>query len=143
MQELNVALGGTLIAEVHEQEGRSDHRAPAVDDQDMRFSIRQDVIVEPGGTLAGIFGAGTVRVNSLHRQALGKLGEGLVVEARAPDGTIEAVRVAGAPGFAIGVQWHPEYWVASDTPSARLFAAFGKAVRARMAARDRLPAAAE
>ena len=135
MQELNVALGGTLIAEVHEHVGRSDHRAPPGEDQDARYSIRQDVLVEPGGTLAGILGANRVRVNSLHRQAIGRLADRLVVEARAPDGTIEAVRVTGAPGFAIGVQWHPEYWVASDAPSARLFAAFGEAVRLRMAAR--------
>jgi putative glutamine amidotransferase len=141
MQELNVALGGTLIAEVHEAEGRHDHRAPVSEDQDVRFSIRQDVAIEPSGALANILGAGPVRVNSLHRQAIGRLGERLVVEARAPDGTIEAVRVVGGPGFAIGVQWHPEYWVASDKPSAKLFAAFGDAVRARMAARARLAAA--
>jgi putative glutamine amidotransferase len=142
-QELNVALGGTLIPEVHEQTGRSDHRAPVSEDQDVRFSIRQDVVVEPGTTLAGILGAGPVRVNSLHRQAIGKLGDRLTVEARAPDGTIEAVRVVGAPGFAIGVQWHPEYWVASDKPSAKLFAAFGEAVRGRMATRPPQLAAAE
>jgi putative glutamine amidotransferase len=137
MQELNVARGGTLLWEVHEQEGRQDHRAPSGEDQDVRFSIRQDVAVEPGSVLAGILGEGPVRVNSLHRQAVGKLGEKLVVEARAPDGTIEAVRVTGVPGFAIGVQWHPEYWVASDKPSARLFAAFGDAVRARMVERSK------
>ena len=83
----------------------------------------------------GILGAGTVRVNSLHRQGIGRLADGLAVEATAPDGTIEAVRVIDAPGFAIGVQWHPEYWVESDEPSAKLFAAFGEAIRARMAAR--------
>jgi putative glutamine amidotransferase len=135
MQELNVALGGTLITEVQEHPGRSDHRAPPGENQDARFAIRQDVLLEPGGQLAGILGATELRVNSLHRQAIGRLAAGLTVEARAPDGTIEAVRVTGAPGFAIGVQWHPEYWVASDAPSAKLFAAFGDAVRARMRAR--------
>ena len=54
MQELNVALGGTLIPEVQEIEGRNDHRAPVSDDQDVRFAIRQDVIIVPGGALAGI-----------------------------------------------------------------------------------------
>ena len=82
------------------------------------------------GALAGILDAPAIRVNSLHRQAVGRLAEGLVVEATAPDGTIEAVRVAGARGFAIGVQWHPEYWVESDATSARLFKAFGEAVQA-------------
>ena len=107
MQELNVALGGTLISEMHELAGRDDHRAPVSDKQDERFAIRQDLHVAPGGELAKILPAGTVRVNSLHRQGIGRLADGLAVEATAPDGTIEAVRVIGAPGFAIGVQWHP------------------------------------
>jgi len=136
MQELNVVLGGTLISELHEHEGRHDHRAPVSDNQEERFSIRQDVDIAADGSLAKIVGPGPVRVNSLHRQGIGKLAPGLAIEAVAPDGTIEAVRVVGAPGFAIGVQWHPEYWVESDQPSARLFAAFGEAARARMAARQ-------
>jgi putative glutamine amidotransferase len=59
----------------------------------------------------------------------------------APDGTIEAVSVADAPGFAVGVQWHPEFWVASDAPSARLFRAFGEAMRERMSRGSGLAAA--
>jgi putative glutamine amidotransferase len=135
MQELNVAHGGTLVPEVQEVEGRHDHRAPVHDDRDQRFAIRQDVEVRPGGILAQILGAGTVRVNSLHRQAIGQLGDQLTVEATAPDGTIEAVSVTGAVSFALGVQWHPEYWVASDEPSRKLFAAFGDAIRGRLTAR--------
>jgi putative glutamine amidotransferase len=140
MQELNVAHGGTLIAEVQELAGRSDHRAPVHEDHDVRFAIRQDVEVKPGGVLAGILGAGTIRVNSLHRQAIGKLGDGLDVEATAPDGTIEAVSVRGARAFALGVQWHPEYWVMTDEPSRKLFAAFGAALRARLNAQPRAAA---
>ena len=143
MQELNVALGGTLIPEVHQLEGRHDHRAPVADDQDVRFAIRQDVVVEPGGALAGILETGTVQVNSLHRQAIGRLADRLAIEATAPDGTVEAVRVRDAPGFAVGVQWHPEYWVESDQASSRLFAAFARALRARMAARGPVGIAAE
>ena len=79
-----------------------------------------------------MLGAGTLRVNSLHRQGVADLAPNLAVEATAPDGTIEAVRAMGVPGFAVGVQWHPEYWVDSDGPSARLFAAFGDAVRENM-----------
>jgi putative glutamine amidotransferase len=135
LQELNVAAGGTLVPEVQEIPGRHDHRAPISDDQSERFAIRQDVDVQPGGVLADILGAGTIRVNSLHRQAIGAIGRNLNVEAVAPDGTIEAVSVRGAKAFALGVQWHPEYWVTTDTPSRALFAAFGEAVRARMAAR--------
>ena len=135
MQELNVALGGTLIAEVQEEPGRSDHRAPASDDADVRFAIRHEVAIVPGGMLAGIMESETIRVNSLHRQAIGQLAEGLVVEATAPDGTIEAISVRGAAGFALGVEWHPEYWVATDPPSAKLFATFGAAVRRYRAAK--------
>jgi putative glutamine amidotransferase len=128
-----VSLGGTLVSEVQELPGKMDHRAPVSDDQSVRFAIRQQVTVLPGGLLARILGAGPVQVNSLHRQALGRLGDGLVAEATAPDGTVEAVRVRDARSFALGVQWHPEYWVRTDLPSQKLFAAFGEAVRARMA----------
>ncbi|MBB5752517.1 gamma-glutamyl-gamma-aminobutyrate hydrolase family protein [Prosthecomicrobium pneumaticum] len=132
-QELNVALGGSLEPEVHLVEGRIDHRAPASASQDERFAIRQDVVVVEGGCLGRIVAADRIRVNSLHRQAVARLADGLVVEATAEDGTIEAVSVAGSPGFAVAVQWHPEYWVTSDAPSHRLFAAFGAAMRERAA----------
>jgi len=141
MQELNVALGGSLVAEVHEIEGRSDHRAPDDDDLDVRYAIRQDIHVKPGSVLAGILGAETVAVNSLHRQAVDRLAEDLGIEATATDGTIEAVRVRNAASFALGVQWHPEYWVRTDAPSQRLFTAFGDAMRERMVRRAALTAA--
>jgi putative glutamine amidotransferase len=143
MQELNVALGGSLFSEVQELEGRSDHRAPKSDVRDERFAIRQEVFMTPGGMLSRIFGADKVQVNSLHRQAIDRLGDGLTVEAVASDGTIEAVRVADAPAFALGVQWHPEYWVDRDDPSKKLFAAFGEAIRQRLARRESALAAAE
>jgi len=143
MQELNVAAGGSLVAEVQEIPGRNDHRAPVSDDQNVRFAIRQEVDVQRGGILEKILGAGIHQVNSLHRQAVGRLGENLTVEAVAPDGTVEAVSVRNAPAFALGVQWHPEYWVTSDAPSRALFVAFGDAVRKRMASRIGLSSAAE
>lgn len=142
-QELNVASGGTLLSEVHEMPGRSDHRAPQSTNQAERFAIRQDVDVAADGQLAKIVGAGTLKVNSLHRQAVGRIGNNLTVEALAPDGTIEAVSVKNAKAFALGVQWHPEYWVTTDAPSRALFAAFGDAVRKRMAARSGMSSAAE
>jgi putative glutamine amidotransferase len=143
MQELNVAAGGSLVPEVQELPGKHDHRAPVSDDQSVRFAIRQEIEVKPGGLLAKILGTGIHQVNSLHRQAVGRLGENLAVEAVAADGTVEAVSVRNAPAFALGVQWHPEYWVTSDAPSRALFAAFGDAVRRRMAARTGLSSAAE
>lgn len=129
IQELNVALGGTLVAEVHEREGAHDHRAPESDHNDERFVIRQRVIVEKGTCLAAITGAGPLAVNSLHRQAIDRLAPGLTAEALAEDGTVEAVSVSGARAFALGVQWHPEYWAHKDAPSAAIFRAFGDAVR--------------
>jgi putative glutamine amidotransferase len=90
----------------------------------------------PGGALARLAGgARTLEVNSLHGQGIDRLGQGLVVEATAPDGVIEGVRVAAAPAFAVGVQWHPEWRVLDDPFSRSLFAAFGDACRARAAAR--------
>ncbi len=136
-QELNVALGGSLHTEIQTFEGRMDHRAPDVADWDERFAIRHPVHVVAEGCIGRILGADTVEVNSLHRQGLARLSDRLQIEATAPDGTIEAVSVRDAKAFAVGVQWHPEYWVRSDAPSAKLFAAFGEAIRARAAARGK------
>lgn len=131
MQELNVALGGTLHPEIHALPGRIDHRAPETEDEAGRFALRHRVTLERRGYLASLLGESQIDVNSLHRQGVARLADRLAVEARAPDGTIEAVWVIGAKNFALGVQWHPEYWVASDPPSRKLFAAFGEAARRR------------
>ena len=73
-------------------------------------------------------------VNSVHRQAVDRLGPRLQVEAVAEDGTVEAVSVRDSRAFAVGVQWHPEYWVKSDDNSLRIFRAFGDAARAHAVA---------
>ena len=143
IQELNVALGGTLATEIQEREGALDHRAPVSDNQDERFAIRQSVSIKPGTCLAGVFGAGEIMVNSVHRQGVDRLGDRLEIEAVANDGTVEAVSVKGARAFAVGVQWHPEYWAATDSNSATIFKAFGEAVRAHAMARVGARTAAE
>ena len=125
MQELNVALGGTLFQEVHEVPGRMDHRAV---EGDQRFALKHEVSLT--GELARITGVQKIQVNSLHGQAIDQLAPGLVVEALAPDGTIEAVRVAGAKSFALAVQWHPEWEVTHFPDRLRLFQAFGAACSA-------------
>lgn len=135
IQEMNVALGGTLATEIQEREGVWDHRAPVSDNQDERFAIRQPVQIKEGSCLANVFDAGEIMINSVHRQAVEKLGERLQVEAVAPDGTVEAISVIGSRAFAVGVQWHPEYWAKSDDASARIFRAFGDAVREHAASR--------
>jgi putative glutamine amidotransferase len=143
IQEMNVALGGTLGTEIQERPGSLDHRAPASDNQDERFAIHQTVSIKPGSCLAGVFGAGDIKVNSVHRQAVDRLGPKLQVEAVAEDGTVEAVSVKDSRAFAVGVQWHPEYWVKSDSASQKVFKAFGDAVRAHAAARLGARTAAE
>ena len=143
IQELNVALGGTLATEIQEREGSLDHRAPASDNQDERFAIRQNVSIKAGSCLAGVFGAGDIMVNSVHRQGIDRLGARLQVEAVAEDGTVEAVSVRISRAFAVGVQWHPEYWVNSDRNSARIFRAFGDAARAHAVAKTGARTAAE
>ncbi len=85
--------------------------------------------LEPGGLLAGIAGASTWRVNSLHGQGVAKLAPGVAVEARAEDGTIEAFRVPDAPGFNMAIQWHPEWRFWQDRLSTGIFTAFGAAAR--------------
>ncbi|WP_086995302.1 gamma-glutamyl-gamma-aminobutyrate hydrolase family protein [Rhizobium sullae] len=129
IQELNVALGGSLASEIHEQEGIWDHRKPADVDRDGMYAIRQSVFVKEGSCIARIIGPGEIQVNSLHRQAIARTAPRLQVEAIAEDGTIEAVSVIDAKAFAVGVQWHPEYWAETDKPSNQIFAAFGDAAR--------------
>ena len=129
IQELNVALGGTLETEIHETQGNLDHRRPEHDNPDVRFGIRQQIAVERDSCLFSILEDDEARVNSLHRQAIGRLAPGLTVEARTADGVIEAVSVDGAKAFAVGVQWHPEYWAQSDPASYKLLRAFGDAAR--------------
>ncbi|MBO6508384.1 MAG: gamma-glutamyl-gamma-aminobutyrate hydrolase family protein [Roseibium sp.] len=129
MQELNVALGGTLLTEIQALAGRNDHRAPTSEKQDERFRIAHPVEISAGGSLEAALGSEPFEVNSLHRQAVGDLGNGLVIEAQAEDGTIEAISVKDSPGFVLATQWHPEWWVMTDGPSKKLFAAFGQAIR--------------
>ncbi len=136
MQELNVALDGTLDQRIQDLPGRIDHSTPTEQPfGPVRTAKAHAVRLAPGGALAAIVGREELAVNSLHNQGVARLAPGLVVEATAPDGTIEAVRVAGAAGFALGVQWHPEYDFETDSASRAIFLAFAKAVRRHAAAR--------
>jgi len=131
LQELNVALGGTLHPQLHEVPGRLDHRAPKLETVDERYAHRaHGVALTEGGMLERLAGTRALTVNSLHQQGIARIAPALVVEAVAPDGQVEAACVPAA-AFVVGVQWHPEYRFAEDPFSARLFAAFGAACRAR------------
>jgi putative glutamine amidotransferase len=126
IQELNVALGGSLIQRVHILEARLDHRG-GPGPHETRYGPKHPIAV--CGSLERLLGAACIEVNSLHGQAIDRLGAGLVVEARAPDGTIEAVALPDAPGWVLGVQWHPEWAYASNPHSVAIFTAFGDACR--------------
>lgn len=134
-QELNVAMGGSLETELQRGEGRLDHRAPKSDDTDVRYAPRHPIAITKGGILESMLGKSETMVNTIHRQGIKRLGQGLAVEAVAPDGIIEAVSVKGAKAFAFGTQWHPEYKAAQNPDSVKLFRAFGDAVRAHSRAR--------
>jgi putative glutamine amidotransferase len=128
-QELNVALGGTLYQQVHEQPGRGDHRASREVSLDEQYGPAHDVAVAAGGLLARITRERQFPVNSLHAQAIDRIAPLLHADATAPDGTIEAVSMPAAKGFVLGVQWHPEWRWAENPVSRAIFAAFGDAVR--------------
>ncbi|MEE8515012.1 MAG: gamma-glutamyl-gamma-aminobutyrate hydrolase family protein [Alphaproteobacteria bacterium] len=141
MQELNVALGGSLHQQIHDLDGKMDHRCPPDAPAAVRFQDAHKVSFAEGGVLAGIaqaaIGTDQATVNSLHGQGIDRLAVGLVIEARAPDGIVEAVRVKDAPAFAIGIQWHPEWQATEDKLSAAIFRAFGDAARDRAQAQGR------
>ena len=143
-QELNVALGGSLHQRLQDIPGRIDHSTPSQPCARIRQSKAHPLRIVAGSWLHRIAGSTEIAVNSLHNQGIDTLAPGLIAEGIAPDGTIEAVRVIATTtgpvtGFAIGVQWHPEYDFETDAVSRRIFAEFRDAVTAytsHMAAAD-------
>lgn len=129
-QEFNVAMGGSLYPEIRDLPGRDNHRMPPDGTLEEKFALRHDVKLTPAGPFARLFGSQVVRTNTLHGQGIKVLGPRLVIDGTAPDGTPEAIYVAGGTGFALGVQWHPEYRAFEDPVSKPLFEAFGDAARA-------------
>ena len=117
-QELNVAMGGSLYPEIRDLPGRDNHRMPPDGTLEEKFALRHDVTVSVDGPFAGIFGATVVRTNTLHGQGIKTPGNRIIIDGTAPDGTPEAIYVKDAKGFALGVQWHPDY-KAKDDPVSR------------------------
>lgn len=136
-QEVNVALGGSLHQKVHDVPGYDDHRENPDEPLGVQYAPSHRVDLAEGGLLARIAGAREARVNSLHGQGLRTLGRGLVVEATAPDGLVEAVRLDDRgmfeePGpFLLAVQWHPEWRVGENPFYLGIFQAFAAACRER------------
>jgi putative glutamine amidotransferase len=135
LQEMNVAFGGSLHPEIRDLPGRINHRMPRLEtgeihpDPKVIFADRHDVKLLSGGAFEKLLGCDTIRVNSLHGQGILEPGERVVVEGVAEDGTIEAIRIADAASFALGVQWHAEYDPQRNPINRTLFEAFGKALR--------------
>ncbi len=139
-QEMSVAFGSSLHPEIRDLPGRMNHRMPRLEngephpDPEVVFADRHEVSLAPGGAFARLLGCETIRVNSLHGQGIDVPGKRVVVEGVAEDGTIEAIRIADASGFALGVQWHAEYDPQSNPINRALFEAFGAALRERQRA---------
>lgn len=129
-QEVNVALGGTLYAEIRDLPGRMNHRMPPDGTLEEKFALRHSVRFSDGGVFHRLMGAQEVMTNTLHGQGIKSPGGRIVIDGHAPDGTPEALYVDGAPGFTLSVQWHPEWRAGQDPVSRPLFEAFGAAVRA-------------
>ena len=129
-QELNVVYGGTLHQKVQDVPGKMDHRDDKSQPLELQYAPVHEVRLTPGGVLEELMKTDVLQVNSLHSQGVDRLGDGLVVEATAPDGIIEAFRVENAPAFALAIQWHPEWRVMGNPQSVALFEAFGNACRA-------------
>jgi putative glutamine amidotransferase len=134
LQEMNVAFGGSLHPEIREIPGRINHRMPRLENGEIHpdpkvvFADRHDVHLTQNGAFARLLGRETITVNSLHGQGIDTPGPRVVIEGIAEDGTIEAIRIADAPGFALGVQWHAEYDPQLNPINRALFLAFGEAV---------------
>lgn len=134
-QEMNVAFGGSLHPEIRDLPGRMNHRMPRLangevhPDPQVVFADRHEVRLVAEGSFARLLGCQTIRVNSLHGQGILEPGGRIVVEGVAEDGTIEAIRIAGARSFALGVQWHAEYDPQRNPINRALFEAFGGALR--------------
>lgn len=138
IQEVNVALGGSLHQHLKDVPGRFDHRRPRDKPFAEQIVPRHAITLRPGGLLHGLAGgAGEVQINSLHGQGVDRLGDGLVVEATAPDGTVEAVTHGHAPGWLLAVQWHAEVQPGAYPLHEAIFRAFGAACVTFMKGRNR------
>lgn len=131
-QEINVALGGTLRRDTSASAQLLHHHAPDGVPFDAMFDHRHKVDLVEGGLLASAYHAPSLDVNSVHYQGIGELADGLTVEARAPDGLVEAysARPNGAPLLA--VQWHPEWATDGNEQSQTYFHLLGRALRGEL-----------
>ncbi len=129
MQEMNVALGGTLRNDLYGNGSLRDHcDRPQDGPPEMRYAPSHFVDLVKGGRLSDHIGLTRVQVNSLHEQAVGTLASVLRAEAIAEDGVVEAF-CAPDRSFFYGVQWHAEFSALSDRVSQTLFAMFAQSMK--------------
>jgi putative glutamine amidotransferase len=139
LQEINVAMGGSLHYRINEILGKNDHRMPRGDhatEEDI-FELRHSVNLTPENLFHKMVAKDKIFVNSLHGQGVDRLGEGLVVQAISEDNVIEGISIKDHPNFATAVQWHTEFHPErkEHTLSRKLYEAFGKAAKQRMQSR--------
>lgn len=134
-QEINVALGGSLLQTVHAQPGKLDHRGPENTSVDEAYRPVHEVEFAADSQFAKWSGGTRQQVNSLHGQGIDRLAKGLRAVGHAGDGLVEAVEIEGARHFAFAVQWHPEWRVAENRFYSAIFKAFGEACQQRFASR--------
>ena len=131
-QEINVALGGTLRRDTSASDDLIRHHAPDDVSFDVMFDHRHAVDLTDGGILASAYAKSALDVNSVHYQGIGKLADGLNVEARAPDGLVEAYSARPNGALLLAVQWHPEWGTENDPDSQTYFHLLGKALRGNL-----------
>lgn len=131
LQEVNVALGGTLYQKVHETPDFHDHREDHAAPLEVQYGPAHSIRLTANGLLEKIASTSEVMINSLHGQGIRVLGRGLRVEATAPDGLIEAISLNPADTFLLAVQWHPEWKVRDNPFYLGIFQEFAAACRMR------------
>lgn len=135
-QEINVALGGSLHQYLYQSAQYIEHREDKTLSLAAQYGDSHNIQLTPHGKLSTLLATQEISVNSLHTQGVDRLAEGLLVEAVAEDGLVEAFSVEGAQAFAMAVQWHPEWQVQNNKNSLKLFHAFGQACAIKQSARQ-------
>lgn len=131
-QEINVALGGSLRRDTASNPQLLRHHSVSDDDLEEMFGLLHPVILAEGGLLHRAYGKRELEVTSVHYQGIGRLADGLTVEANSPDGLVEAYSTRLGKSRVVAVQWHPE-WKASENPdSQRFFGLLGQAMRGEL-----------
>ena len=128
LQEINVALGGTLVANINNNDKGVVHMPPSGLSRSEQYRPAHELRLTPGGKLAKLLNLETIKVNSLHEQGIGEIADDLFVEGISPDGIVEAVSHKDPKQRLLAVQWHPEWAFLSDSVSTKIFGHFGQMV---------------